>query len=305
MAPPVSIFEGITWNPQFSQHYARLFFVENFHPLLNTFLPGPGLWADSRLRTIPRGGDHPALSVKHVSTKEDPYAFLSIFDTVFLIDDSGSMEGRSWRETQRALSSLLPIIFSHDTDGPDIYFMNHKSNDPGNPAEPWKADTGYRNVTRSQGAREPGEQLTVEEIFGTVRPWKGTPTGTRLDFILRRYMRHCEQRFRETDGKTFSNPLTSLLSLTKLDALDAPPYQVGIQFFQVGHEDGAATALRQLDDLISAQVVGGVRDIVDTVSFNVGADCHALALTGDGILKAVLGSVVKRLDRQTLTPRET
>lgn len=30
--------------------------------------------------------------------KEDPYTFLTSFDTVFLIDDSGSMAGRSWRE---------------------------------------------------------------------------------------------------------------------------------------------------------------------------------------------------------------
>ncbi|KAI1873794.1 uncharacterized protein JN550_003063 [Neoarthrinium moseri] len=268
-----------------------------------------------------QSGAHPAISVQQASTEEDPYAFLSSFDTVFLVDDSGSMAGRSWRETQQALSALLPIIFSHDADGPDIYFMNHKSKDSGDSAEPWKAGTGYRNVTRSQGTSPAGEQLTVEEMFRTVHPRMGTPTGTRLNFIIRRYIRHYEQKFRETGDDTCLKPLNIIVitdgvpsddvesvviqAAKKLDALDAPPYQIGIQFFQVGNESGAADALRRLDDDLSDQVAGGVRDIVDTVSFDVGADGNTPALTGDGIMKAVLGSVVKRLDRKTSALRET
>jgi hypothetical protein len=34
----------------------------------------------------------------------------------------------------------------------------------------------------------------------------------------------------------------------KLDELDAAPHQIGVQFFQVCNEEGAAEALRDLDD---------------------------------------------------------
>lgn len=57
------------------------------------------------------------------TTSDSPYAFLTEFDTVFLIDDSGSMAGRSWRETAAALSAITPICTSHDADGIDIYFL--------------------------------------------------------------------------------------------------------------------------------------------------------------------------------------
>lgn len=54
---------------------------------------------------------------------DDAYGFLSTFDTVFLIDDSGSMAGRSWRETKDALETIIPVCVQHDADGIDIYFL--------------------------------------------------------------------------------------------------------------------------------------------------------------------------------------
>jgi hypothetical protein len=56
----------------------------------------------------------------------------------------------------------------------------------------------------------------------------------------------------------------------KLDRLDVPPFQVGVQFFQVGNEDGAKEALEGLDDELSNKIKGGVRDIVDTVTWTGG-----------------------------------
>lgn len=57
------------------------------------------------------------------SQADDPYAFLATFDTVFLIDDSGSMAGRSWRETRDALETIIPVCVQYDTDGIDINFL--------------------------------------------------------------------------------------------------------------------------------------------------------------------------------------
>jgi hypothetical protein len=44
------------------------------------------------------------------TTADSEYAFLTQFDTVFLIDDSSSMAGRSWRETKEALSTITPPL---------------------------------------------------------------------------------------------------------------------------------------------------------------------------------------------------
>ena len=113
---------------------------------------------------------------------EDPYAFLTTFDTTLLIDDSGSMAGRSWREVSQALAIIAPIVSSHDDDGLDLYFMNHKSTNGGSPNEGIAAG-GYRGIKRA---------ATVTEIFARVRPQGGSPTGTRVHNILKPYLAKLE-----------------------------------------------------------------------------------------------------------------
>ncbi|CZR65328.1 uncharacterized protein PAC_15228 [Phialocephala subalpina] len=233
---------------------------------------------------------------------EDPYSFLSTFDTVLLVDDSGSMAGRSWREVSQALATIAPIVTKHDSDGIDIYFLNHKSKDAGKPSE-GVAATGYRGIKRA---------VTITEIFERVRPQGGTPTGTRVHNILNPYLAKLEKVMGEgkevkpmnlivlTDGVPSDDVESVLLSVAKkLDRLDAPPFQVGVQFFQVGNEDGAKEALEELDDELSNKIKGGVRDIVDTVTWTGGRSLSegGVGLTGENLLKCLLGSVVRRLDR--------
>jgi uncharacterized protein YegL len=231
--------------------------------------------------------------------KEDPYSFLTTFDTRLLIDDSGSMAGRGWREVSHALSTIAPIVTEHDHDGIDIYFLNHTSRNPG-ALNDGVAPGGYRGIKKA---------ATVTEIFKTVRPQGGTPTGVRVHSILKPYMAKLESEL--ALGKDFkplnlivltdgvpSDDLESVLLATakKLDKLDAPPYQVGVQFFQVGNEPSAKEALEELDDELSNMVEGGVRDIVDTCTWTGSSD-GGVGLTADGILKVCLGSVNRRLDR--------
>jgi hypothetical protein len=213
------------------------------------------------------------------------------------------MAGRGWREVSQALATIAPIVTKHDADGIDVYFMNHKSTDAGVPSE-GIAPTGYRGIKRAE---------TVHEIFDRVRPQAGTPTGIRVHHILKPYLAKLEKDLADgkelkplnlivlTDGVPSDDVESVLLSAAKkLDKLDAPPFQVGVQFFQVGNEEGAKEALEELDDELSNLVEGGVRDIVDTVTWTggVSASGGGVGLTGDSILKAVLGSVVKRLDRR-------
>lgn len=213
------------------------------------------------------------------------------------------MAGRSWREVSQALSTIAPIVTKHDSDGIDIYFLNHKSSDAGALADGVCAG-GYRGIKRA---------ATVTEIFERVRPQGGTPTGIRVHNILKPYLAKLESEMaagRElkplnlivlTDGVPSDDVESVIISAAKkLDKLEAPPFQIGVQFFQVGNEEGAKEALEELDDGLSELVEGGVRDMVDTVTWTggVAASEGGVGLTGDGILKAVLGAVVKRLDRR-------
>ncbi|TVY81627.1 hypothetical protein LSUE1_G002621 [Lachnellula suecica] len=268
-----------------------------------TSASGPTLESQISELSVSSASAPAAVPVTTAAGGEDPYSFLGTFDTTLLIDDSGSMAGRSWREVSQAISTIAPIVTQHDSDGVDVYFLNHKSSDAGAPAE-GIAPGGYRGIKRA---------ATVTEIFDRVRPSGGTPTGTRVHNILKPYLARLEKDMAQdketkplnlivlTDGVPSDDVETVLLSAAKkLDKLDATPYQIGVQFFQVGNEEGAKEALEELDDHLGDEVDGGVRDIVDTVTWTGGLSSSdgGIGLTGAGILKAVLGAVVKRLDRR-------
>lgn len=201
------------------------------------------------------------------------------------------MAGSNWRETSAALAAITPICTAHDADGIDIWFLNHR-----NPATA-ASGGAYANVTTS---------AAVDAIFDAVRPSGGTPTGTRLHHILKPYLQGLQQAANSkqelkplniimiTDGEAGDDPETVIVSAAnKLDQLDAEPWQVGIQFFQVGKAEEAKADLERLDDDLSKE--HDCRDMVDTVPWS-GQDGHLLS--ADGILKVVLGSVNKRLDRR-------
>lgn len=227
---------------------------------------------------------------------DSPYAFLTQFDTIFLIDDSGSMAGRSWRETSAALSAITPICTAHDADGIDIYFLNHRNPMAGSNCG------GYTNITTTSA---------VEEIFRSVRPLGGTPTATRLNHILKPYLAQLEESIeRRAQGQDVPVKPLNIIVITdgvpsddvesvivhaakKLDQYDAEPWQIGIQFFQVGHEPEAAEDLRDLDDALASE--HGIRDMVDTVPWT-GEDGHTL--TAAGILKCTMGAINRKLDRR-------
>ncbi|KAH7132800.1 hypothetical protein EDB81DRAFT_695843 [Dactylonectria macrodidyma] len=247
-------------------------------------------------------GIPPTPSLASITSAEDKYAFLSTFDTVFVIDDSGSMAGRSWREVRDALLAITPICTSHDPDGIDVYFLNHKSGARGSAT---RAPNGYNNI------RDPDE---VKRIFESVRPSGATPTGIRLHSILNPYitniMRHPDSIdsikpvniIVITDGVPTDDPESIIISHAHtLDLLNAPPHQVGIQFFQVGTEQGASAALKELDDDLADK---GIRDMVDTVTWNTTTSHRSKSLSADDILKVVLGAVVRRIDRKSLGKKQ-
>jgi hypothetical protein len=196
------------------------------------------------------------------------------------------MAGGRWRQTADALMTITPVCTAHDEDGVDIYFLNQAEL------------PGHRNV-KSAGA--------VQQIFNSVRPGGATLTGMRLQRILRDYTTAYEKAPETTkpiniicitDGAPSDDVERPIIKAAqKLDKLDAPPWQVGIQFFQVGNDAEATTHLKQLDDEL-ADIAGDdeLRDMVDTVPFT---NAEGARLSGDGILKVVLGAVTRRLDRKS------
>ena len=133
-----------------------------------------------------------------------------------------------------------------------------------------------------------------------------TMTGTRLDGILRAYFKGLELNKDTmenvkplniiviTDGEPHDDVESVVIQAArKLDKLDAPPYQLGIQFFQVGNDPKAAKSLAELDDEICK--AKDLRDIVDTVP--MGPDGF---LSSEKILKTLLGAVVKKWDRHSV-----
>ncbi|KAK4239041.1 collagen alpha-5 chain [Achaetomium macrosporum] len=259
-----------------------------------------------------------ARSDPNITSPEDPYAFLSAFDTIFLVDDSASMQGASWRETKEALRAIAPICTAHDENGIDVYFLNARNTNNSH-----RRTSRFGSSSFASGDNGAGDFCNIksadqiERLFNTVRPAGGTPTGTRINHILKPYLREYEQAVARTgnpdecgvkpvnmivitDGVPTDDPEAVIISLAKkLDKLEAPPHQVGIQFFQVGNDDGAAAALKELDDGLAEQG-GGVRDMVDTVTWDGRQGSHHV-LSADAILKVVLGAVVKRLDRRRIS----
>ena len=200
------------------------------------------------------------------------------------------MAGRSWRETSEAIATIAPICTAQDKDGIDLYFLNARDS------------PSYHNITRTS---------EVQRIFESVRPGGATFTGRKLDNILRPYLRECEANQSQlekvkplniiviTDGVPSDDPETVIVSYAKkLDKIEAPGWQVGIQFFQVGNERGAAEALEELDDGIHNRGED-IRDIEETVPWR--SSNGSTGLNADGILKVVLGAVNRRLDRKRVS----
>ncbi|KAK4175701.1 hypothetical protein QBC36DRAFT_330857 [Triangularia setosa] len=267
-------------------------------------LPNPSISINQPINTQYRPPSPSPSATSILSTPEDPYAFLSIFDTIFLIDDSGSMSSQNrWKETKSALQSIAPICTAHDSDGVDVYFLNAK-----NTGHPSTGFIGRRTAS------------SINQLFSDVHPNGWTPTGSRINNILGPYVKRYVELVKRgadadntgikpvnliviTDGAASDDPEGVIIKLArKLDEVEAPSHQVGIQFFQVGNDAEAGRALRELDDGLK-----GVRDMVDTVSFDQRAswaDGGGRVLSAEAILKTVLGAVVKRLDRRTVGGRQ-
>ncbi|KAK0540542.1 hypothetical protein OC835_000628 [Tilletia horrida] len=232
--------------------------------------------------------------------EEDPLTLLKSFDSIFIVDDSSSMNvnelpgggiGPSrWEEARDALSGVVELARHYDEDGVDIFFLNSDAS--------------------LQGTKDPA---AVRALFDSVYPEGPTPTGERLEMLMLEYWEKLDSyadRKRKgtlaagegppkkvnyiviTDGRPTDEPADVIVACARrLDEGRWPLSQIGIQFLQVGNDAEATRALVELDDELSK--VHKIRDMVDTTSY------AGMKLSTDAITKALLGGINRRLDRQT------
>ena len=176
---------------------------------------------------------------KKEKEKERVFGKLRSYDTVFLVDDSDSMYGPRWDTTKHVLAKIASIAVEHDRDGVDIRFFNEYLED---------ADRLHLKSA-----------VTVMSIFDKVQPYGSTPTADVLERELQDYIyEYKSNRHRKglnliilTDGEPDSGQdVAGVIAkfAKKLEELEAPLRQVGVQFVQIGGDKKAAEFLRILDN---------------------------------------------------------
>ncbi|KAI5866066.1 hypothetical protein GGS23DRAFT_617152 [Durotheca rogersii] len=188
----------------------------------------------------------------------DPFALLRRFNTVFLIDDSASM-APYWGQVGALLERAAPVCVERDGNGIDLFFVNHR---PRGYAAYCLVDRGaerlgYRHIGRHRAAGAGAGQMrdNVAGILASVRPRGGCRLGRSLARLLDEHLALCppplrRPRARGADGRRWPTPLNLIVVTAgeagddfggvleglerRLERIDAPPGQVGVQVFRVG-----------------------------------------------------------------------
>lgn len=179
------------------------------------------------------------LGNKKQKEKERVFGKLRSYDTVFLVDDSDSMYGPRWDTTKHVLAKIASIAVLHDRNGVDIRFFNEYLED----VERLDLDSADK----------------VMSIFDKVEPFGSTPTADVLERELNDYIfEYRNNRHRKglnlivltdgepDDGQDVAGVIAKFAK--KLEELEAPLRQVGIQFVQIGGDKKAAEFLATLDN---------------------------------------------------------
>jgi hypothetical protein len=210
------------------------------------------------------------------AAEDDTVSFrpLAAYDTVFILDDSTSMDIPSTCSSGRALSgwrSLLEVVEAFgdiaarsDQDGVDLHFLMSRHKDEKN------VRSGVRilEILKSINLSEP-KAFERKDIF----------LGDVLRKILGEYMTNYRNRYYA--GKLEEEPAMKPLNVIIITAgyldkheeiesalvsvarelfhLKAPQNQIGVQFLNVGNDDRLAAWLQTLDD--NLRPMYGVRDV--------------------------------------------
>ncbi|PVF99471.1 hypothetical protein CPB86DRAFT_796488 [Serendipita vermifera] len=177
--------------------------------------------------------------------------YMTLYDILIVVDDSSSMKGRRWDEVREALVALVDKAKQFYADGIEICFLNSPLHE---------SSIASKN--------------DLLRIYDRVYPTGNTPIGATLQRVLDRQMDKLDEAIGHdaysrikpldiiviTDGVPTDDPAPVIQSAAReLDEKKHHPNIIGIQFLQIGDEEGAKETLESL-------ARGPVRNMVDTVS---------------------------------------
>lgn len=207
------------------------------------------------------------------------FSLLREFDTVFLLDDTGSMvetdgdEGRSrWEELIDSLRYTVEIVCRYDKDGVEVHFLNQDEKDEDGITEGQRV---LDLLTKEVGPDEQGGGTYISNpLWAVLAPyidrfedWKNRLLDRSMPRVKRPKMLNL---IVITDGAAEDKEGVEdviVNAAKRLDQLGAPANQVGIQFLQIGKDNDAARWLKLLDDSLRekhtvrdvSRLPGGVR----------------------------------------------
>ncbi|KAF9462373.1 hypothetical protein BDZ94DRAFT_1219772 [Collybia nuda] len=214
-------------------------------------------------------GYNPVLDRPRPSTLAN---YLRAYDVVFLVDDSGSMQGQRWTEATQALNNLANWIIDNgwDSDGIDIYFLNSNY-----------IFRGKTELVNGVQASFTTDKDKVIQAISQVSPIGNTPTGKRTQEILGAHINKLNAAMGTeaygvikplnliciTDGEPNDDPsqelgkmLTEAAEKLRIKPKHHHSNSMGVQFVQIGADVKAREALVKLTQLDT----GGM---VDTVPY--------------------------------------
>lgn len=195
--------------------------------------------------------------------------YLENYKIIFVIDDSGSMSGGRWKQVRAALAEIGKEAMQYDADGVDVCFINSPV---------------HKELVKTQ------EEIL--SVYDQVQPSGFTPTGAKLEAILGPVIEKLDAavdtqaygRIKPadiivlTDGVPTDDPAAVIQTAAqKLDEGLHHMNAVGIQFVQIGNDEGADQALMALCN-------GPVRSMVDTVPYGK-------TFTPDRLKRVLLGGL--------------
>ncbi|KAL8791321.1 MAG: hypothetical protein Q9195_005940 [Heterodermia aff. obscurata] len=191
---------------------------------------------------------------------EDKFSILDSYDTVFLVDDSPSMAGERWDLVKKILDYSTSLATSYDPDGIDVHFLNNKSANKDNVKDQAVAvDIHQRIVLRGntplygQLSRHLASYLKKFNDRGDDFNFKGYNLIVLTDGEPNQEWEDPEEISNAEDAKVTSAAFRlirkKIVSVArKLDEAEAERGQVGIQFCQIGNDEGARKFFDYLDN---------------------------------------------------------
>ncbi|RDL35947.1 uncharacterized protein BP5553_06559 [Venustampulla echinocandica] len=267
-------------------------------------IPTPDLTGSKEIISVLRLPDQVIGTIE--KDKNAGFSQLARFDTIFVIDDTGSMQMAAssseaansnprsrWDVLTKSLQYIANIASEHDKDGVDIHFLISSHLDQTNISNGQEVLNLLAGVDLEQGVG--GTYL--EPVLATIL---GPYVANYQEYfdLTRKRMKATKPKPLNiivlTDGKDDDPETTEeqLVDIAKqLDEMHAPKSQVGVQFMQVGDDPEAAEYLKRLDNDLKTKY--GVRDIVDTKTFQ---DLDQTQDFAQHLRCILLGAVNKNLD---------